>query len=233
MTRIIFPKIPNGPYHDCIEVHCPKNPAFKCPYCYASDLCYQTSSKGINDIRQINQTNYVKGDFIKCWLNSLTIPMLKLIIWKSNKYIDLKKTYFLDMEKFNLILIIMNNNFFNDPDMIILYSLSNAREDNIRIRRNQELDLEHIQSQFFQKKIENMNFETIIAEDSSINQFQCPICINEFVHSNEKTMLNCGHDICYSCFTNYIKSIKNTKPCCSLCRQIITKITISNEKYKN
>jgi len=69
----------------------------------------------------------------------------------------------------------------------------------------------------------------IILQECCLNPFECPICIDGTINPDEKITLNCGHDVCYSCFREYLKSIQKTKPpCCSLCRQEIKTATAYN-----
>jgi hypothetical protein len=67
-------------------------------------------------------------------------------------------------------------------------------------------------------------------QECCLNPFECPICIDRTINPIKKMTLNCGHDVCHSCFRQYLKSIQKTKPpCCSLCRQEIKTATVYNQ----
>ena len=59
--------------------------------------------------------------------------------------------------------------------------------------------------------------------------FDCPICI-ESIEGTKRIQLECNHNLCKSCFNNYLAHIQMSpiEPKCSICRRNIKEIKISS-----
>lgn len=74
--------------------------------------------------------------------------------------------------------------------------------------------------------------------DSGCTSFECPICMDTKTETKKerpaKMVMNCGHEFCGSCTTQYLNDYRNktTLPVCPLCRGVIKKIGISNSRCK-
>jgi hypothetical protein len=71
---------------------------------------------------------------------------------------------------------------------------------------------------------------TIQNSEDNNNTIECPICYSE-LDNNTKLITQCGHYYCYTCFYNYLDTLKNDKyilPCCCFCRKTIDKIYYCN-----
>ena len=54
----------------------------------------------------------------------------------------------------------------------------------------------------------------------------CPICLSDNIDVTEVAQPECGHSICYSCFTEYITKLhKDVRARCSICRGEITSVS--------
>ena len=71
---------------------------------------------------------------------------------------------------------------------------------------------------------------TIHNTEDNNNTVECPVCYSE-LDNNTKLITKCGHHYCYTCFYNYLDTLKHNKyilPCCCFCRTTITKIYYCN-----
>lgn len=78
------------------------------------------------------------------------------------------------------------------------------------------------------RKIEIESIQVIPCKET---KFQCPICIEQ-VNDTSRITTNCGHDVCTTCFDNYLSSLQNAAsakiPSCCLCRANITTLTFTS-----
>lgn len=55
---------------------------------------------------------------------------------------------------------------------------------------------------------------------------ECPICFEE-IDKNDVVKLTCKHTYCVACIKKYLET-KPNEPCCSLCRESIKEVNVSN-----
>jgi len=60
----------------------------------------------------------------------------------------------------------------------------------------------------------------------------CSICYDA-VPTSDMITLNCSHEFCKTCLTNYLVTIRPTKksPCCALCRVLVKTLTFRNVEF--
>jgi len=207
------PDVPNREYHRCDIIHTHENLATYCPDCCARKLYIDAV-----EVRRYDQRLRSSCHFLKIWVKKLTKPKLKLILWIAgiqsvervarNLFNSSDPTYrglrciFTNMQKSDLVIMLMH---------IFYYTWLPT-----------------------QNTIPQRKFDFVIESNqhtSSFALFECPICI-DLIQAKEKITLNCHHDLCYTCFNNYLGSIvtcnQKKKPCCSLCREPISNVICDN-----
>jgi hypothetical protein len=72
---------------------------------------------------------------------------------------------------------------------------------------------------------------TMKEEEETSKAVGCPVCFDE-ISSKDAIYTNCNHPYCSSCIKDFATSIKDktNKPCCSLCRTEITRLTFEKEE---
>jgi hypothetical protein len=73
------------------------------------------------------------------------------------------------------------------------------------------------------------NFSTEIVDSGNKTLFECPICISE-VENKHRVTMNCNHDVCSTCFEQYLSTLTMTvkTPRCCLCRTNVTNLKFTD-----
>lgn len=103
-----------------------------------------------------------------------------------------------------------------------IYQVLTGRANNY----NQYLRFEHTQN--------NKRWQ-IIPEYKYVDsktKMECPICM-EYRCISDIIYLQCEHELCHSCFLNYIGNCKDKLPLCPICRKQINSISVCDIKHFN
>jgi len=158
---------------------------------------------------------------LNSWLNSFTQSKLKFLLWIVGfEYIGLHahklvtyggleyqdlRTDVATMRKTDMIKLIINYH-------VISYN------------------------KLFQKSKSTTNkFDIMFDENAdgiSIGFFDCPICMEVNCPAKEKLTFNCEHNVCNSCYIEYLTNLTTT-PCCFLCRERTKLVIFDNSVYKD
>ena len=114
--------------------------------------------------------------------------------------------------------IITKKYFFQKINFILL-------KENISIRYF--IKIERVSNNLLDTKSTIQNLDN----SNSNNNIECPICYSE-LNNSTRLITQCGHNYCYTCFYNYLNSLKNDKyilPCCCFCRKEIAKFYYCNQ----
>lgn len=198
-------------YYCKIQGHCEDN----CRYLFM--LGHKLHLKAL-EVREFDIEMECCGNSIKAWMEGLSMYQIKLLA----KRINLQ----------SYCSMLFRTGYITD-DQSILFN-----------RSNYIIGLQHyyyikpsysvLQKKMYFKVglLPKEERKDICSSISSNEVFECPICIESSIDIKETVQLNCSHDICIVCFHQYIDQLKtNEKPCCSLCREIITNVKVVKEEY--
>jgi len=178
-------------------------------YCFhACSLGQNLHLKGI-EIKNLDIELNSSGNNVKSWIENLTFME---IIVLSNR-INLKA---------------YSNSLWERGMINEDTSLLNIREDyNITLRYFYYYEPIGINLKY------KIHIEVCILETEEKNKlYHCPICINDKIEFSSILHLNCSHNVCTTCFENYLihnHFNKEKKPICSLCRCLIKKVKCSKK----
>jgi len=161
--------------------------------------------KGL-DVREFDIETECGGNYVKAWINSLTIDSIEILSKRIKLYsycymllieglITMEETILYNKENYSKCLYYY---FYLKPNFSILQTKRNF----------------------------------LACKGVDMEKFDCPICINTLLDVEEKIQFNCSHSVCNTCFHSYIDSLKaDLEPRCGICRSIVNKVYVVKEDY--
>jgi hypothetical protein len=216
----------------------------KCSYCrqpnHRIGRCHVAYADGKSlhrTIISIIQANFMHQDTldaadaaIQIFLNHLSLSKLKVIalihqglnVFASNLYNNFLITLSQTSMNTKRDLLVVLNYYYQQISINYLLSFREDIEEPLQ-------DVANILPRKF-------NIDTQILLSDKESMFECPICIDK-VEDSKRITSNCNHDVCNSCFDNYLSTLQSSNnlktPSCCLCRSNITTLAFTDVEYCN
>lgn len=210
-------------------------------------------------MEQVNHSKILKCSFCKCQHHNISICQLAIeagyILHNSvmniinitintnpnNLFTTIKSYLKLHNLKELKLLIRLHKDVYIFAEDILTNPLFNINGENIFNINRHNLNLKYgivkiLTVYYLFNKIilpKKFNINVQVINNLDLSSFHCPICLDDKEQS-DCVLLNCNHKVCNNCFELYLEKLDiNISPCCSLCRENITSIFVTNEENKN
>lgn len=213
-----------------------------CTYCRRPNHNIRHCHEGFRDSMQLHrdivetiEVNLVNPDnidpIVRVFLNSLTLRKLKQLTLIHH---DLNMFTF-SLYNNNLITLTQTGLYTKRDIVVVLSYYYKTIYINFLglIERRPEL-LQQANDPDPREPIK-FNIDVLVIPSDKEETFDCPICIDK-VDDSKRITTNCNHDVCSTCFENYLSGIKsqNLKEAkCCLCRTIVTSVSFTDVEYCN